>query len=290
MKKRRKNGRNPEEEEEDKVIAMAFLSKIGNILRRLQTSIADLNYLLSNCLSRHTHPSISRFHLQILSNPSSQQLSLTDLSSEPRNLCASCSSWTYWVNWGFWLQCMALGFPRLEPGVRVELREGDILRVGGSSRDEDETAGVVQQQSELVHISEKPQSFWVLEVFWVNWRWRWSFGMQPQVPKQGQSLSMPLPANQSQPRQQLLSQNIQNNIPAAGVQSSAGLSSALPPSSGLTQTPIPSIVGQNQNMQNMGQGVPSNMFATSQRQLPGRQQVVPKHAAVTISNYSSAIS
>ncbi|CAL2263104.1 unnamed protein product [Prunus armeniaca] len=103
--------------------------------------------------------------------------------------------------------------------------------------------------------------------------------MQPQVPNQGQSLSMPLPANQSQPHQQLLSQNIQNNIPAAGVQSSAGLSSALPPSSGLTQTPIPSIVGQNQNMQNMGQGVPSNMFATSQRQLPGRQQVVPKHAA-----------
>ncbi|CAL8998729.1 unnamed protein product [Prunus brigantina] len=87
---------------------------------------------------------------------------------------------------------------------------------------------------------------------------------------------MPLPANQSQPRQQLLSQNIQNNIPAAGVQSSAGLSSALPPSSGLTQTPIPSIVGQNQNMQNMGQRVPSNMFATSQRQLPGRQQVVPQ--------------
>ncbi|ONI00908.1 hypothetical protein PRUPE_6G111000 [Prunus persica] len=103
-----------------------------------------------------------------------------------------------------------------------------------------------------------------------------SFGMQPQVPNQGQSLSVPLPANQPQPHQQLLSQNIQNNIPAAGVQSSAGLSSALPPSSGLTQTPIPSIVGQNQIMQNMGQGVPSNMFATSQRQLPGRQQVVPQ--------------
>ncbi|KAI5322449.1 hypothetical protein L3X38_031521 [Prunus dulcis] len=103
-----------------------------------------------------------------------------------------------------------------------------------------------------------------------------SFGMQPQVPNQGQSLSMPFPAHQPQPHQQLLSQNIQNNIPAAGVQSSAGLSFALPPSSGLTQTPIPSIVVQNQNMQNMGQGVPSNMFATSQRQLPGRQQVVPQ--------------
>ncbi|BFG41084.1 hypothetical protein CerSpe_273580 [Prunus speciosa] len=60
-----------------------------------------------------THPSISRFHLQILSNPSSQQLSLTDLSSVH----------------GTWVS-----EKRLEPGVRVELREGDILRVGGSSR------------------------------------------------------------------------------------------------------------------------------------------------------------
>nr|XP_028955283.1 mediator of RNA polymerase II transcription subunit 15a-like isoform X3 [Malus domestica] len=115
-----------------------------------------------------------------------------------------------------------------------------------------------------------------------------SFGMQPQVPNHGQSLSMPLPANQSQGRQPLLSQSIQNNIPPAGVQSSSDLSSALPPSSGLTQTPIPSIVGQNPNMQNMsgssqnslgnsmGQGVPSNVFANSQRQMPGRQQVAPQ--------------
>ncbi|CAB4289492.1 unnamed protein product [Prunus armeniaca] len=101
-----------------------------------------------------THPSISRFHLQILSNPSSQQLSLTDLSSVH----------------GTWVS-----EKRLEPGVRVELREGDILRVGGSSRvyslhwiplsraydfetsyvpltnnDEDETAeGVVQGENSL---------------------------------------------------------------------------------------------------------------------------------------------
>ncbi|XP_062012017.1 mediator of RNA polymerase II transcription subunit 15a isoform X2 [Rosa rugosa] len=105
--------------------------------------------------------------------------------------------------------------------------------------------------------------------------------MQPQVPNQGQSLPMSVPANQSQPRQQLLSQNIQNNIPP----NSAGLSSALSPASGLTQTPVPSIVG-NANLQSMsgtsqnslgnsiGQGVTSNMFANSQRQMPGRQQVV----------------
>ncbi|ONH90442.1 hypothetical protein PRUPE_8G054200 [Prunus persica] len=101
-----------------------------------------------------THPSISRFHLQILSNPSSKKLSLTDLSSVH----------------GTWVS-----EKRLEPGVRVELREGDILRVGGSSRvyslhwiplsraydfetsfvpltnnDEDETAeGVVQGENSL---------------------------------------------------------------------------------------------------------------------------------------------
>ncbi|KAL6213810.1 hypothetical protein ACLB2K_013249 [Fragaria x ananassa] len=48
-----------------------------------------------------THPSVSRFHLQILSNPSFHKLSLTDLSSAK---------------------------------VRVELRQGDTLRVGASSR------------------------------------------------------------------------------------------------------------------------------------------------------------
>lgn len=96
---------------------------------------------------------------------------------------------------------------------------------------------------------------------------------------------MPLSANQSQSHQQLLSQNIQNNIPPTGVQSSARLSSALP-SSGLTQTPISSTVGQNPNIKNMsvtsqnsfgnsmGQGVPSHMSASSQRQMQGMQQVV----------------
>lgn len=37
-----------------------------------------------------THPSISRFHLQILSSPSSQQLSLTDLSSGSFLFLISC--------------------------------------------------------------------------------------------------------------------------------------------------------------------------------------------------------
>ncbi|KAJ9178982.1 hypothetical protein P3X46_010817 [Hevea brasiliensis] len=115
-----------------------------------------------------------------------------------------------------------------------------------------------------------------------------SHSMQPQVQNQGQSLPIPMQANQSQTRQQLLSQTIQNNMTSTGFQSSASLTSALPPVSGLTQNSIPSVVGQNPNIQNisgvpqstagnsMGQGVPSNIFANSQRQMPGRQQVVPQ--------------
>ncbi|KAL9405458.1 hypothetical protein Peur_002430 [Populus x canadensis] len=112
-----------------------------------------------------------------------------------------------------------------------------------------------------------------------------SHSMQSQVHNQGPSLTIPLPANPSQERQQLLSQNMQTGMASSGVQSSSGLTSALPPISSLTQT-VPNSVGQNPNMQSisgvsqnpvgnpMGQGVPSNMFANSQRQ--GRQLVVPQ--------------
>nr|POE84148.1 hypothetical protein CFP56_40025 [Quercus suber] len=68
--------------------------------------------------------------------------------------------------------------------------------------------------------------------------------MQPQVHNPGQSLPIPLSVNQS--RQQMLSQNIQNNIPSAGVQSTASLPSALSPVSGLSQNPIPNVVGHVQ--------------------------------------------
>ncbi|XP_061980962.1 mediator of RNA polymerase II transcription subunit 15a-like isoform X3 [Populus nigra] len=112
-----------------------------------------------------------------------------------------------------------------------------------------------------------------------------SHSMPPQVHNPGQSLPISLSTNQSQARQQL-SQNMQNSMSSNGVQSSAGLQSAMPSVSGLTQT-IPNTVGQNANMQSisgvsqnpvgnsMGQGIPSNMFVNSQRQMPGRQQVVP---------------
>ncbi|XP_011044887.1 PREDICTED: mediator of RNA polymerase II transcription subunit 15a-like isoform X1 [Populus euphratica] len=110
-----------------------------------------------------------------------------------------------------------------------------------------------------------------------------SHSMPPQVHNQSHPNS--LSANQSQVRQQL-SQNMQNSMSSNGVQSSAGLQSAMPSVPGLTQT-IPNTVGQNANMQSisgvsqnpvgnsMGQGIPSNMFVNSQRQMPGRQQVIP---------------
>ncbi|XP_048332342.2 FHA domain-containing protein PS1 isoform X3 [Ziziphus jujuba] len=60
-----------------------------------------------------THPSISRSHLHIRSNPSSHTLCVFDLGSTH----------------GTWV-CDE----RIEPRVRVQLKEGDTLRVGASTR------------------------------------------------------------------------------------------------------------------------------------------------------------
>ncbi|KAE9585821.1 putative coactivator CBP, KIX domain-containing protein [Lupinus albus] len=101
-------------------------------------------------------------------------------------------------------------------------------------------------------------------------------GMQPQVHNPGQQHTIPLP-NQSPSRQQFLSQNIQNNIASQP---------NLPSVSSLGQSSIQN-VGQNSNVQNIavqnsvGSTIEQNsnmqnMFAASQRQLPGRQQVVPQ--------------
>ncbi|KAF4347732.1 hypothetical protein G4B88_017811 [Cannabis sativa] len=98
-----------------------------------------------------------------------------------------------------------------------------------------------------------------------------SIVMPPQVHNQGQSLVMPLSSNQSQTRQQLLSQNIQNS---AAVQSSSSISSTLPPPTSLSQTSIPNVVGQNPNMQNMSSSSQNPVgYANTQRQVQGRQQV-----------------
>ncbi|XP_049409357.1 FHA domain-containing protein PS1-like [Solanum stenotomum] len=60
------------------------------------------------------HPSISRFHLRIHSNPSSHSLSVIDLSSVH----------------GSWISGN-----KIEPRVRVELKEGDKMKLGGSRRE-----------------------------------------------------------------------------------------------------------------------------------------------------------
>ncbi|XP_061981784.1 mediator of RNA polymerase II transcription subunit 15a-like isoform X2 [Populus nigra] len=106
-----------------------------------------------------------------------------------------------------------------------------------------------------------------------------SHSMPPEVQNQGLFLPILLSTDQSQARQQLVSHNMQNCMACNGVQSYAGLQAALPPVSGVTQT-IPNTVVQNPNMQSipgvsqnsvgnsMGQGIPSTMFANSQRQMP----------------------
>ncbi|KAK4483588.1 hypothetical protein RD792_010787 [Penstemon davidsonii] len=117
-----------------------------------------------------------------------------------------------------------------------------------------------------------------------------SQSLQPQIQNQLQPLPIPMVSGQPQMRQQLLSQNISNNLASTGAPNSASMTSALPPG-GMSQGTMPNVGGQNPNMQNlqnmsnaapnsvgnsMGQGVPSNIFANSQRQIPGRQQQVPQ--------------
>ncbi|KAL2231912.1 UNVERIFIED_CONTAM: FHA domain-containing protein PS1 [Sesamum indicum] len=65
------------------------------------------------CNIKLEHPSISRFHLRIHSNPSSRSLCVTDLSSVH----------------GTWISGK-----RIEPGVRMKLNDSDTLCLGASSR------------------------------------------------------------------------------------------------------------------------------------------------------------
>ncbi|GKV15586.1 hypothetical protein SLEP1_g26366 [Rubroshorea leprosula] len=104
---------------------------------------------------------------------------------------------------------------------------------------------------------------------------------QNAIPNPGSGSRPPDPGNQPQARQQLLSQNIQNDIASTVVQNSGGLPSTMP-SVGLTQNPIPN-VGQNSNLTsvsgislnmvgNSAMVQPSNMFANPQKQMHGMQQ------------------
>lgn len=91
-----------------------------------------------------THPSISRFHLQIRSLPSRQKLFVTDLSSGTKTI----SSISKFIRLGsrcmrFWLLiwiCFDLvhgtwvADQKVEADACVEVKEGDVIRIGGSTR------------------------------------------------------------------------------------------------------------------------------------------------------------
>ncbi|KAM7253956.1 hypothetical protein ACFE04_031638 [Oxalis oulophora] len=115
-----------------------------------------------------------------------------------------------------------------------------------------------------------------------------SLGMQSQVLNQGQSLPIPMPANQPQPNQHLISlNNPSHNIVSGVVQNSNGLPSPVPQNSNLTQTSLTNVAPQNSNMQTLS-GVTQNsggnsmgqVFANnSQRQMQGRQQLLPQQVS-----------
>ncbi|KAI4383923.1 hypothetical protein MLD38_009706 [Melastoma candidum] len=84
---------------------------------------------------------------------------------------------------------------------------------------------------------------------------------QPQVLNPSQQMPNQLPSNQSQARQQLPVQNMQNNVPSGASQVSGSLSSTLPPVSGLNQSNLPNVIGQNTNL-----GVPTNSLGNSMGQ------------------------
>ncbi|KAF7820056.1 FHA domain-containing protein PS1 [Senna tora] len=117
----------PEEDDGEMKIPVFTVLKNGAVLKNIfivnkspepQSLLSDHDDVLivgrhPDCNIMLTHPSISRFHLQIHSNASSQKLSVLDLSSVH----------------GTWVSER-----RIQPGVSVELKEGDTLRIGGSSR------------------------------------------------------------------------------------------------------------------------------------------------------------
>ncbi|AES86535.1 putative coactivator CBP, KIX domain-containing protein [Medicago truncatula] len=100
-------------------------------------------------------------------------------------------------------------------------------------------------------------------------------GPSNNLPDQGQQHPNPLP-NQHQPRQQLLSHNIQNNVAPQPNLSSV---STLPqiPSQNISQNSNTQQPGQNSVSNSIGQNSNvQSMFPGSQRQMSGRPQVVPQ--------------
>ncbi|KAK7279705.1 hypothetical protein RJT34_24762 [Clitoria ternatea] len=116
--KKKNNPKQEQEDEEESIIPVLTVLKNNTILKNIFIILDDdKNQVL---IGRHpdcnivlTHPSISRFHLNIHSNPSSRTLSLLDLSSVH----------------GTWV-CGR----KLQPNVRVDLKEGDTFTLGVSTR------------------------------------------------------------------------------------------------------------------------------------------------------------
>ncbi|KAI5399948.1 FHA domain-containing protein PS1 [Lathyrus oleraceus] len=110
---------NPNQQEESIIpVLTVFKNKsiIKNICIVLNNSDGDHIILIGRhptCNIVLTHPSISRFHLQIRFTPSSRSISLLDVSSVH----------------GTWVSGR-----KLERGVSVELKGGDSFRLGVSSR------------------------------------------------------------------------------------------------------------------------------------------------------------
>ncbi|XP_017412792.1 FHA domain-containing protein PS1 isoform X2 [Vigna angularis] len=114
-----KNNKNPEQEKHAKFPVLTVL-KNNAVLKNIFLVHDGTNEDQTVLIGRHPdcnivlmHPSVSRFHLRIRSNPSSHTISLVDLASVH----------------GTWARGM-----KLEPGVTVELKEGDTFTVGVSTR------------------------------------------------------------------------------------------------------------------------------------------------------------
>ncbi|XP_055833730.1 FHA domain-containing protein PS1-like isoform X2 [Solanum dulcamara] len=113
--------------EEEKKIPVFTVLKNGAILKNIflldnpppcSNQESEIEEILvvgrhPDCNITLEHPSISRFHLRIHSKPSSLSLSVTDLSSVH----------------GTWISGK-----KIESGVKVKLKEGDRMQLGGSSR------------------------------------------------------------------------------------------------------------------------------------------------------------
>lgn len=139
----------PNQQEESIIpVLTVFKNKsiIKNICIVLNNSDGDHIILIGRhptCNIVLTHPSISRFHLQIRFTPSSRSISLLDVSSGISNLRFFFHFFHYFiVSWnlnglllfvvtvhGTWVSGR-----KLERGVSVELKGGDSFRLGVSSR------------------------------------------------------------------------------------------------------------------------------------------------------------